>query len=180
MGYRCIINRMSVDSTTISPLMHLKLRLTSPILGGIKDHRGIMTLPLETTTDGITWFIPPQEQWHWALREGLRLSGKDADSADYISLPRRIKAPTIRPFYRAKSKLEKFRKIEYQSFQKGSIVQFDVAVLSEINPEDVDPNIPSPPLIEQNDVIKTFEIIGDLIGLSPWGNRYGFGRFTID
>lgn len=96
---------------------------------------------------------------------------------DYLRLPAEIVAPTIRTYKRTwESRSEE----SFECFQAGTVITFPVFILAELeqrNFNGIQLNS-RPPTKEE--VKECFTIIGESIGLSPWGSKFGYGRFIVE
>lgn len=169
-----------MQDTDNGSLLKLKIRLISPMLGDVISQGGSHNFSVSKgQSENERWFLPNIDQWRWALGEAFKLTGKHGACTEFLGFPTRIPLPTIRPFYRARSRSSGGGKELYQSFQKDTVITFSVAILSELHGSDKALNAGLiPPTREE--VKAAFDKVGEFIGLSPWGSKYGYGRFTVE
>lgn len=128
-------------------------------------------------------------QWRWAIKEALEAKGLPAEEMiDFIRLPNQIKCPTIHLYQRnwKDSKKPGVQQHEmFEAFNAGAELTIPILIVSDL--EDKNETQPKnvfeemfktkPPTKQQ--VIECFELIGSNIGLSPWGSKFGYGRFVV-
>lgn len=163
-------------------LIDIKLRVTSKFLGSKNTHQGIFRF---RRTDGNTGekdalLLIEQDVWRWAMLGAVDSLGLDVD-VDTIHLPpgirlgkvylfeRRYKTRPKPPHYHGKEKTAK-----HEVIREGMILGFKLAISSN-RPDDKE--TAPPPTI--GDLEKIFNYIGEYVGLSPFGNQFGFGRFHV-
>lgn len=155
----------------------LKIKLTTPFLAARRKER-IRVFDTRIVDDK-KYFKIDTPQWRWAIREAF--SSMDlipAVDIDYLRLPADILAPTIRTYRRvwdARRGEESF-----ECFQAGTLITIPLFILTELEQHVFNGiQIASRPP-ELQEVKTCFEIIGENIGLSPWGSKFGYGRFVVD
>lgn len=156
----------------------LRCKLTSPFLGDQRGASGIRKL--NTITQGnITYFQPGNAQWRWALREAMDVLGiLDKTNIDYVRLPTRIVAPKTHLYVRILDRQDPDKRNTFECFQAGTVISFTTLILGRLENEISVPGLEDRPPTEQ-EIKQCFDIIGENIGLSPWGSKFGYGRFLL-
>lgn len=131
--------------------------------------------------DGVEYLELDNAQWRWALREAFQSMGLIPEvDLDYLRLPVSIKMPTIRMYVRVWDPKSKKNNECFESIQAGAVITIPVFILSELeqssqfNGIQIGSRAPT-----KEEVIQAFRIIGESIGLSPWGSKFGYGRFNL-
>lgn len=166
---------------TVSQSIPIQIKLVSPFLGNLRQRDG--TRALNTyEKDKLKYFLPDIIQWRWALNQAFESTGLIEDSVlDFIRLPQRIVAPQIYLYSRVRDKKNPNNREMFESFRTGTVISFPVFILSTLETttalQDNYPESHRPPTKEE--LIQCFSLVGDQIGLSPWGSNYGYGRFDV-
>jgi len=141
------------------PIIQLQIRLTSPILAEKKTNAKIRKFEFEC--DGFLKLR--KKDWYDALREAANILEIDKN-IDTIQIPDTLISPTIRIYRRT---YNKGKTDVFQSIQKNTILSLQLKVSN----KETSPTV--------NELKLLFSMIGDFIGLSEWGNKFGFGRFKV-
>ena len=156
----------------------LRCKLISPFLGDQRSASGVRKLN-STMQNDTTYFLPNNAQWRWALREAMDAIGiLDKTNIDYVRLPTRIVAPKMHLYVRLLERQDPDKRDTFECFQAGTVMSFNVLILGRLEHEVNLPGLEDRPPTEQ-ELRQCFDIIGENIGLSPWGSKFGYGRFTI-
>lgn len=145
-------------------LLEVKLRLFSPVLGGLKpDHGGVRRFQRMNGRLLVS-------QFHF--EEGLSLASSNlglAGAETFLRFEHSCAAPTI-VLYDRRYKANGVPHSEmFEAFRKGSVLTFKVILRDDI------PRCPS--LIQ---VQQLFELVGEFTGMSPFGGKFGMGRFSVE
>ncbi len=149
----------------------MSLRLEEPFLGDQFTRTGSpRRFRRASNSEWLALSIP---QWHWALNTAARALGKRFD-ADLIRLPESILPPKLVLYNRNFSGPSGQRCVEsFEAIPTRAIITLEVMIgMPEGKEDDEDATI--------TDVIDMFELVGRTIGLSPWGSRFGYGRFKLE
>lgn len=124
----------------------------------------------------LMWVID-QVQWRWAMNEALASMGiRGETSADFIRLPIYIKCPKVNYYERVYRENGGQRKKEtFESFRGGSMFTIPITILTQ--KENAYDEGERPPT--EKEVLRMLEIMGEDIGISPWGSKFGYGRFIV-
>jgi hypothetical protein len=120
--------------------------------------------------------------WRWWM------ASASPDGAAFIGRcvrqPREIVLPTLHLYERSYLERGKERRsVSHESIRKGTVLRFTFFVGIEPTDEEahsiesVVGNLSEDRLLAL--VKKTFDNLGNLIGISPWGSSKGFGRFDV-
>ena len=131
------------------------------------------------TVGNTVYWLPKVTQWRWALKEAFNSMGLlTQTSVDFVRLPTRIVCPSTYMYSRAYGGRDVDKKEMFESFRSGTVLTFNVFILSSLEQSNIMINFPQrPPTVEET--VKAFSIIGEDIGLSPWGSKFDYGRFTV-
>lgn len=158
--------------------IELKLRVSRPWLG---DRRGKDIRKFDTEKIGDkTYMILDLVRWRWAIREALDSMGiLGQTDIDYIGLPATILAPELRMYKRIWDAKNPDNREMFQCIQTGTLITISVTVLSSLPDNPLAESLGlRPPTVDE--VRQCFEIIGERIGLSPFGSHFGYGRFIVE
>lgn len=139
----------------------IKIRLTSPILGeNRKDPRGIRTFKKRSGGD----IAVDRRHWNeqFEVAKGIL---KLPVSNSHIILPDKYLSPTLHLYRRRFSGTQTEL---FESVRTGTVLTFELATRED------QPNCPTIDHIE-----KMLVVIGEHLGLSQWGSKFGFGRFEV-
>lgn len=150
-------------------LCEIKLRLTSPLLGQQRDPSGIRRF---TRTHNKALAID-LERWIWAFNEAAEALHLGV-LTDALHPSDGIASPTLDLHHRhwvdRKSGREQQKSEMFECVRKGTVLTFRIAVTCK-------DKLPPP---TQEQLKAMFNYIGEFIGISQWGNRFGYGRFTVE
>lgn len=154
-------------------LYELKMRLTSPWLGQQRTNQHVRRFRREK--DGR--LMIDTAQWQWALQEAAEaLHIEDIDIAT-IRTESGFDAPTLQLFNRRYSHKGKPHEEMFESIRENTILTFNILVTKPLPIVGESNGQRQPDIDELN---KLFGFVGKMIGLSPWGTRFGFGKFTVE
>lgn len=148
----------------------LKIRLTSPLLGGASGQMedGVpITRFFRCGRDGI---LIDTTHWNWAVRQGAK-SLSLAVKPESIRMPESFVAPTLGLYPRKKRRLNGDVSIRrFECIPSGTVLSWHVELVPPEG-EDQDP--------AAWDVGLLISYIGRWFGLSQWGRDHNFGRFEL-
>lgn len=102
----------------------------------------------------------------------------DKSDVDYVRLPTRIVMPKTHLYVRVLDRQNPDKRNTFESIQAGTVVSFPILILGQLESQNkLDLFKSRPPTVEE--VKQCFSIIGEDIGLSPWGSKFGYGRFIL-
>ena len=161
-------------------LYNLKIKLTSKMLGDQRTRDNIRRFDRPAALQGdIRMDIP---RWHWAIREAF--SSLQLDEVDHrkILMEHRLKSPRVDLYVRKWTQENKRTGAKencremFENIREGAELTLQVLVTDELSPEELDVGLRAP---TPEELTKVFSVIGELVGISPWGNNFGYGRFTV-
>jgi len=163
-------------------LYNIKFRITSKFLGSKNTNQGIWrfrTTP-GNTGDRESLLLIEQEVWRWAMLDAIESLNLGVD-VNTIHLPPGIRMPTLFLFerkYRTRPRpplnQSKEKTSKHEMIRENSILGFRINISS---PRPSDRETAPPPTM--GDLEKIYNHIGEYIGLSPFGNQFGYGRFHV-
>lgn len=159
----------------------LRCRLTRPFLGARRTKDGIRVFDINVINNK-KYLEVDTIQWRWALREAFDSLGLVPEvDLDYVRLPADILSPTIRTYSRAWNPKNPVCRETFECYQAGTVITFPIFILGELEQKSfngISITASRPPTREE--IEKSFSIIGESIGLSPWGSKFGYGRFIVE
>lgn len=177
----------------MSKLFNIRIKLTEAMLAARRGSNKIRRFDLapidkKKFPDRPLMWEPNLLQWRWAIKEALEAKGFSEQVIDFIRLPSQIKCPTIHLYQRnwKDTKNPGVQQHEmFEAFNVGAEITIPILIISNLEEGSEAPikNAfeeafkPKPPT--ENDIIECFELIGSNIGLSPWGSKFGYGRFIV-
>jgi hypothetical protein len=119
----------------------------------------------------------PIPQWQWALSEATDALCRNDLLVDNVRFTS-MKMPTVVLFNRRWKDNGKNREELFEAFREGTVltVPFYVPSAPDVDLPAVDKNKRPPDNPEMN---LLFSFIGEVLGLSPWGSKFGYGRFNV-
>lgn len=154
--------------------INIILRLQKAVLA---ERRGTHCRVMDTAIkDGeLVWELN-QVRWRWMMNEAMAsVPGTEDVSVDYIRLPVYVKAPKLCMYERKYTLNGEKKKETFEAFPAGSRITVPIFILNEMESDDITDK--RPPTKEE--VLAMFEVAGESIGISPWGSKFGYGRFDI-
>ena len=158
-------------------LLRVKIKLKSPFLGNCR------------TTDKIRRFDRSKAfkhdiqvdmvRWNWAIEEAIEALGMDLDPSAVRVTPN-YKAPKLELYVRRwrDGKTGKQKEEMFESIKSGAVLTIDVLVINNKEPEgsNADDVFKKPTKEDLKDILS---LVGRMLGLSPWGSKFGYGRFEV-
>lgn len=156
-------------------LASTKIRVTSPWLGSERTAQQVRRFERDNFSKQLKLDLA---QWNWALDQALEsLDMKHIDPGS-VRFPVHIDAPSLELFLRRWSNTERGQQQEkFESIRAGTQLTFNVLLTTAREPSSGSKVDTRPPTVEEFKKIMSF--IGEHVGLSPWGNRMGYGRFQV-
>jgi len=158
-------------------LLCVKIKLKKPFLGNCR------------TTDKIRRFDRSKAfkhniqvdmlRWNWTIEEAISALELDLDPSS-IRVNPTYSAPKIELFVRRwrDGKSGKQREEMFEAIKAGAVLSFEVLVINNKEPEgsNADDTFKKPTI---KDLYKILTLVGEILGLSPWGSKFGYGRFEV-
>jgi hypothetical protein len=156
-------------------LFEVKLRLTRHMLGQ------------QRTTDGVRRFTRVRDEdsrilvdlqhWSWAFREAATALHLTVNVGTLYPASG-IKSPTLVMYTRrwntrTSDGRERPQSEIFEAIREGTVLTFQLVNAS--GPEKADAPAPNCDQLTQ-----LLNFIGEFIGISQWGNKYGYGRFRVE
>jgi len=161
-------------------LYNARIKLTSPMLGDqhTRDKTRRFDRPAALKGD-IRLDIP---RWHWAIKEAVTSLGMTTVDPRKILMEHRMKTPKVDLFVRKWTQENKRTgdktqcREMFESIREGAEITLQVLVVEKLEPNEEDTALRAP---TSDELTKIFSVIGELVGISPWGSNFGYGRFTV-
>lgn len=156
-------------------LYEVKIRLTSAWLGSIRRGNNRIRRFPRGTDDSTLAFDLPAVQWTFQqAANALHLKHVDVRC---IRLEEGFKSPTLQSYkrrYRAGKDRQEQSEI-FEAMPSGMVLTIPVFITGEMEEESMGRKPPTQKEFEQ-----ILTMVGKMLGLSPWGNHFGYGRFTVE
>lgn len=159
-------------------LYNVGIKLTSPFLGSQNTSERIRRFNRSKQRDQA---VPIDRSiWFWALQEASNaLNIQDINVQ--LLWPSEHYQPSTIVLYKRRWKQQKGNKTVqrsemFEAIQTGTILRFNVLFLSEQDPSE---NYDDGRLPTEDEFIGILNFIGQMIGFSPWGRKFGYGRFEV-
>lgn len=147
-----------------SMLLTLKVKLAAPVLGGLKpDHGGVRRFE---RTNGLLLVR------QFRFEESLQLAGRNLGlpNADaFVRMEHTCQPPTITLYDRRFRQNNILKQEMFEAFRKGSVISFRCMLRDDLE---------GCPRIEQ--IRELFSVAGEYVGMSPFGSKFGMGRFNVE
>lgn len=113
-------------------------------------------------------------EWQWALASAARALECKIDVGT-IRTESGFDAPGITLFNRKYHHKGKIHEEMFEAIREGTVLTIDILVMESGEIDGQQYNAPT-----QEELLWIFEYVGMFIGLSPWGSKWGFGRFEVE
>lgn len=156
-------------------LCRLRIKLTSPLLGSHPTPGGVRRFERIKSDKDMLVYRP--EAWRWLVGEAITSLHMPAYMQECIQPPEGFPAAKIHFYTRKYFQNKKPCRDEFEAISSGTILTLRFAVTSP--PPDCDASITcgGPPSYE--DIRAIFRFGGQFLGMSPWGSKFGYGRFIV-
>lgn len=154
-------------------MLYSKIKLRTALLGDKHTGKGIRRF---SRSDKRLENLPLEPKlWAWALSQAAE-SLSIPFSDDMVRVAPDIRCPTLVMHNRRYRKNGSGRQMEdlFESVRAGTVLTVPFIVFTEPAP---DARVPG--VIASADFRKVLEATGKMIGVSPWGSKFGYGRFTV-
>lgn len=152
-------------------LYALKIKLTSPWLGNQSTRERVRRF----RKDASGLIVVDLSQWSWTFKqaiEALHISHVDPDT---IRPQTNIDPPTLVLYNRNFNDGKKNKSEMFEAMRENLVLNVNILVTT---PPLSAKDGKTPPTIEE--LLQIFKFSGSFLGLSPWGNSYGYGRFEVE
>lgn len=153
-------------------LFHLRIKATEPFLGNKR------TPPAKPGDLCVRRFVRKEEeialdlaQWNWAVEQAALALHIDIDT-NSVRFPVSIQRPSLVLYVRRWHHQGKRKEEMFESIRDGAELGIDVLLTSVSENENKRPPT-------QDEFLKIMTFIGDMLGLSPFGSKFGYGRFKV-
>ena len=167
-----------VETKSCSKKVDVRIKFTRPFLGTRPNRDGIKTIDVDKRPgeSGDIMLCIDTAQWRWAIKEAIDSLGlADETSVDFIRFPVKAKAPIITKYLKVFDSRNPKKNPVFECFPAGSVLSFSVFLLGSI---EGDTSNNKRPLTEE-EFMSCLKLVGEFIGISPWGSKFGYGRFEV-
>jgi len=154
-------------------MINARIRLDTPLLGDKHTGAGVRRF---SRADRRLERLPLEAKlWAWALSqsaEALRIPYSD----DMVRVASSIRCPTLAMHARSYRKAAggALKKELFESVRAGTVLEVQFMVFSKPAPDAAVSGI-----ISVENFRRVLETTGSMVGVSPWGSKFGYGRFTV-
>lgn len=153
-------------------LYKLKIRTTSYWLGHQRTRKNIRIFRKDK--DGKILIDLPQ--WNWTFKQAIAALHIPDTNPDCIRLESAFFTPRTVLYTRNYSYKGSKQTEDFEAIPESTVLEFNVLItdkpLSTYNKETQPPS--------KDQLMLIFKFIGNLLGFSPWGSHFGYGRFDIE
>lgn len=151
-----------------------KLRLTSAMLGDQQTAEGIRRFNREAAF--AEQLQTNEELWSWALGEAAEALNLYEVDMDTIRTAPRYKSPKMVLYTRRWKKNGKSYTEMFEAIKAGTDIYIDFMLLRKAPPGTKELGRRAPTAEELKGMLS---VIGMMLGISPWGSKFGYGRFKV-
>ena len=159
-------------------LIKMRLRLRTPLLGNQQTPENVRRFVRDDA------FRPPRlkvdlAQWYWAVGQSMEALGYSNLDQFAVRFEDSMVSPKLQLYVRRWSDTKRggHEQEMFESIGKGTVLTFHPMLLSTQEPSQAESKR-RPPTLEE--LRKVMSCVGDMLGLSPWGSKFGYGRFTVE
>jgi hypothetical protein len=155
-------------------LYNLKIKVTSPWLGDIRRAKDTHRRFQRGNTPDILAFDLPRLYWTLEeARDALKLPHVDIKT---IRMEEGFRSPTLTSYRRRFSSRQGTQKQEdfFEAIRENTLLNMQVLVTRQMTQHT---STSKPPT--QEELSQIFKFVGAMLGLSPWGGHFGYGRFEL-
>jgi hypothetical protein len=158
-------------------MIELKIKLRTAMLGAKRTQNNTRVFERDTSYSPSKLKID-LPQWYWAIKEAQDSLGMQGVDPFGVRLEAAFDAPKLEMYVRRwADKRQADNREMFESVRKGAILTFPMILLTKTEPGAGAAEGKRPP--SMSELYDTFECVGMMLGLSPWGSKFGYGRFSI-
>jgi hypothetical protein len=119
--------------------------------------------------------------WNWLIDESGKALKVNHIRSSRVWIDDELKCPSLRlynrPYVRTNKRTgERIREDQlFEMIDVGTALTFQVMAVESEGPEEESNQTP----IEVEDLKRVFSVIGSNLGISPWGSKFGYGRYKL-
>ena len=155
-------------------LYEIKLKATSPWLGDIRRGKDKIRRFQRGHTEDVLAFDLPRLQW--SFQEACDALHLHHVNTKTIRMEEGFRSPSLVSYRRRYNHQKKNEQQEdfFEAIREGTHLTMQVLVTNTI------PNSASHQKAPTDEELKQiFSFVGSMLGLSPWGGHFGYGRFEV-
>jgi hypothetical protein len=153
-------------------LYELKIRVVSPWLGDIRRSKDTHRRFQRGHTEDVLAFDLPRLQW--SFKEACDALHLDHVDVKTIRMEEGFKSPALVSYRRRYNYQKKQQEDFFEAIREGTVLTMQT-LTTRTAPETTSAK-KSP---TQEELAQIFKFIGTMLGLSPWGGHFGYGRFDV-
>jgi hypothetical protein len=155
-------------------MLRVRIKLLTPLLGSKATRDGVRRFNRDNRMDGDT--VPlDMALWHWALSQAADTLGVPF-SGDMVRMADGVKGPALSLYirrYRRSAGGEECKE-QFESVRGGA--ELDIPFMLFTSPA---PGAGKDGILTLEDFRRILELTGSMVGVSPWGSKFGYGRFRL-
>lgn len=167
-----------VETKSCSKKVDVRIKFTRPFLGTRPGRDGVRTIDVDRRPAGEedAMLCLDHAQWRWVMKEALDSLGLSSQtSVDFIRFPAKAKAPKISRYMKVFDSKNPKKNPVFECFPAGSVLAFSVFLLGSEEGDATDNKRP----MTEDEFKECLKLVGEFIGISPWGSKFGYGRFDV-
>jgi len=160
----------------------LRIKLITRMLGDQRNADKIRRFPKPGIMKGE--IAMDLSRWSWLLTEALHSLNMPEIDVESVHMCSSFRSPTLEVFRRnwreTNRRTGKTRECDemFESIRPGAELELRLFVTQTKDPGGMEEEVETrPPTTEE--LRKVFEVIGTTLGVSPWGSKFGYGRFEV-
>jgi len=153
-------------------LYELKIKVASPWLGDIRRGKDKIRRFQRGHDESTLAFDIPRLQW--TFREACEALHLDHVDTKTIRMEEGVRSPCLVSYRRRYHHQKKPQEDFFEAIREGTVLTMSILVTRPA-PE-CSGNLSAPTQEELHQILK---FVGAMLGLSPWGGHFGYGRFDV-
>jgi len=159
--------------STTAKLYEVKIKLSSSWLGSQRTRENVRRFRRDANSN----IAVDVAQWSWTFKQAAEALHMDGTLTDTIRPQANLMPPSLVLYRRNYTHNNKPQMEMFEAIREGTVLTFNV-VVTDSSMLNASREIGNPPdLARLKDI---FQFSGAFLGLSPWGNQYGYGRFDLE
>jgi hypothetical protein len=154
--------------SNVATLYNLKIKLTSVWLGNQRTRENVRRFRRDR--DGK--IAVDLAQWNWTFQQAADALHMDDIDTDTIRPQVNIDPPSLVLYRRNYTHKNKQQCEMFEALRENCVLNIQVLVTTSDKQDKFPPDLAR--------LSNIFRFTGMLLGLSPWGGQYGYGRFDVE
>lgn len=158
----------------------LRIKLTTAMLGDQRTREKIRRFSRPPAFEGN--IATDVIRWHWLIKEAATALELDDIDPSRVLVEQSYKCPALelysRTYIRENQRTGKKKREQdlFESIRVGAELDLKFMVTQTTDPREQDDGLRAP---TEGELEEIFRVIGNTLGISPWGAKFGYGRFKV-